>query len=124
MDYVHRPTTFVISQGLHASIVACVHRLGDIGRGLRASTMRHRQKIGDIIQGLHALDVACAHLVNAVGQRHAESTNAFTHQPWCVRIGWAPPTKACAHRPTTGDIGQGLHDQPWCVGIWKTTSAN
>ena len=87
MAYVHRPTTFVIGQGLHASIVACVHRLGDIGRGLRASTMRHRQKIGDIIQGLHALDVACAHLVNDVGQRHAELANAFTHQPWCVRIG-------------------------------------
>jgi len=57
------------------------------------------------------LDVACAHLVNDVdvGQRHAESANASTHQPWCVRIGWAPPAKARAHRPTTGDIGQGLH---------------
>ena len=32
-----RPTTFIISQGLHASVVACAHRQGDIGCGLRAS---------------------------------------------------------------------------------------
>jgi len=101
--------TFDIGQGLHASILACAHRLGEIGRGLRVSTRRHRQTISGIIQGLHALDVACAHLVNDVGHRNAESANAFTHLPWCVRIDWAPPAKAFSHPPTTGDNGQCLH---------------
>jgi len=32
-----RPKACIISQGLHASVVACAHRQGDIGRGLRAS---------------------------------------------------------------------------------------
>jgi len=31
------------------------------------------------------------------------------HQPWPARIGWATSSVACVHRPTTGDIGEGLH---------------
>ncbi|KAG5578709.1 hypothetical protein H5410_049336 [Solanum commersonii] len=37
-----RPTTGIISQGLHASDVAYAHRLGDIGRGLHASARRYK----------------------------------------------------------------------------------
>jgi len=61
-----------------------------------------------ISQGLHASDVACADLANDVGHRLAATAKACTHQPWCVHIGWASPVAACAHRPTAGDIVQGL----------------
>jgi len=104
----HRPTIGNIAQGLHTSTVACAHRLGDNGRGLRASARRRPPTAGGISQGLHASDIASAHLANDVEQRHATSAKACTLQPWCVRIGWASPAVACAHRPTTGDIGQGL----------------
>ena len=79
---------------------------------------------GGISEGLHASDVAYAHLANDVGNRHGESAKACTHKPWRVCIDWASTVMACTNRPTTGDIGQGLHEKRWCVSIWQTTSSN
>ena len=64
---------------------------------------------GGISEGLHASDVACAHLANDVGNRHGASAKACTHQSWRVRIGWVSPAVTCAHHPTAGENGQGLH---------------
>jgi len=72
---------------------------------------------GGISEGLHASDVACAHLANDVGNRHGASAKACTHKPWRVRIDWASTAVARTDQPTTGDIGQGLHEIPWCVRI-------
>jgi len=69
---------------------------------------RCRPTARGINQGLHASDVACAHLANNDGNRHATLTKACTHKPWRVRIDWASAAVACAHRPTAGDIGQGM----------------
>ena len=74
---------------------------------------------GGISEGLHASDVACAHLANDVGNRHRESAKACTHKPWRVCIDWTSKVMACTNRPTTGDIGQGLHEKPWCVRIGR-----
>jgi len=79
---------------------------------------------GGISEGLHASDVACAHLANDVGNRHGALAKACTHKPWRVHIKWASTAVSCTDQPTTGDIGQGLHEKPWCVRIWKTISAN
>jgi len=79
---------------------------------------------GGISEGLHASDVACAHLANDVGNRHGASAKACTHKLWRVRIDWASTAVARTDQPTTGDIGQGLHEIPWCVHTWQTTSAN
>jgi len=68
--------------------------------------------------------VVCAHLANDVGNWHGASAKACTHKPWRVRIDWASTVMAYSNRPTTGDIGQGLQEKPWCVRIWQTTSAN
>ena len=91
----HRPTACSINQGLHASVVACAHRLGVTGRDLRA------------------LAHACTHQLWHVRIWQTSSANsmqhACTYQSWPMRIGWATSVVTCAHRPTAGEIGQGLH---------------
>ncbi|KAG5614862.1 hypothetical protein H5410_014686 [Solanum commersonii] len=64
-----RPMSCNINQGIHASVVVCDDRMGDIGCGFRASARRHRSWPARI------------------GQRHATSSKACKHQPWHVRIG-------------------------------------
>jgi len=90
-----RPTAFSINQGLHASVVACAHRLSVTGRDLRASAH------------------ACTHQLWHVRIWQTSSANsmqhACTYQSWPMRIGWATSVVTCAHRPTAGEIGQGLH---------------
>ena len=95
----------------------CAHRQGYIGCCLPASAWRHCRTAGSISLDLNAFDVACAHLASDVGQRHASSDKACTYQPWRVRIDWASTAVARTDQPTTGDIGQGLHEIPWCVRI-------
>jgi len=91
----HRPTACSINQGLHASVVACAHRLGVTGRDLRTSAM------------------ACTHQLWRVRIWQTTSANsiqhACTYQSWPVRIGWATSVVTCAHHPTAGENGQGLH---------------
>jgi len=81
-----------------------VHRLGINGHGLHesANNRRHRPRPAQ-------KTVVCAHLAKNIGQRHATLTKAYMDQPWPARIGWATSSVACAHRPMTGDIGEGLH---------------
>jgi len=105
----HWPTISDIGQGLHASTVACAHRLGDIDRDLRALTRRRCPTLGGISQDLHASDLAYTHLANNVDQCHAASVKAYAHKPLRVRIVCASPTVAYAHRLTACDISQGLH---------------
>jgi len=100
-DRRHRPRPAHINCGVCTST-------GDNNRDLRASARRRPPTAGGISQGLHASDIACANLANDVEQRHAASAKVCTLQSWCVRIGWASPAVASAHRPLTGDIGQGL----------------
>ena len=59
---------FSINQGINTSVVACVHRLGDIC----------------IIKHQVASSNPCAFHACDVGQCHAASTKASTHQPWRV----------------------------------------
>jgi len=77
---------YIVSEVLHASVVACAHRQGYIGYCLPASARRRRLTAGSISQDLDAFDVACAHLASDVGQRHASSSKACTYQPWRVHI--------------------------------------
>ena len=63
-----RPTACSISQGLHASAVACEHRLGNI------------------ILGLHASAKSCTHQPWCVGIWKTTSANWMQHQPRPLRI--------------------------------------
>ena len=90
-----RPSACIINQGMHASAVACAHRLGVTGRGLRASAKAC------------TLQPWCVHIWQTTSANNMQ--HACTYQPWPVRIGWATSVMTCAHRPTAGEIGQGLH---------------
>ena len=96
----------------HVSEVACGSHPGEVSHG-----RRHQRRLARIRRGMCASG-------KRVGNRHGASAKACTHKPWRVRIDWESTAVAGTHRPTTGDIGQGLHEKPWCVRIWQMTSAN
>lgn len=75
-----------ISEGLHTSIVVCVHRLGTI------CIIQHQTVLANPCR-LQACDVV---------QWKAASTNSSTHQAWNVRT-----DRKHHHRPTTNNIIQG-----------------
>ena len=100
------PTVCYISQDLHTSVVACVQRLGNIRRVLRASASLRRPTKGSISQGLHPYDVACTQMASDVGQRLAAASKVGTHQPWRVHIDRA--TLAVAFPHPSSDIVRGM----------------
>jgi len=148
-----RPRAGNISQGLHASDLACMPRLGvsvsdndrqhqlrptRIWCGLCALGYQRRPAARGISQGLHASAMACAHRLGEidVGQQQATSADFYTHLAWHVlflqatsangrrhwigHIGSALPASAvaCAHCSVV--VGCGLPASPLASTQWST----
>ena len=134
----HRPTAGEIGQGLHASTVIYMHRLGDIDYCQRTSARRrrpngrqHRLRPTSINRdvcasaGRHRCCLrasasrprqvtsskACAHLTLHGCIRQATSANSRQHRPRLAHICRGVCASAGQHwrRPTAGSISRILH---------------
>ena len=123
---------------MHTIAMSCAHQLGDISRGLHASSRRCRPMVGNIKQGLHKSDVVWAYLGSDVRQRYVTSSKICTHnslrvcislETWTSAKRQAQSAKACAL--WASNICQRLKASnractylAWHVHIWQATLAN
>ena len=102
LAFAHRPTAGDIGQGLHASTMACAHRVDDIDCGMRASARRRRPTVVCITK-------AYMHLTWHVRIRQETSDNGKWHKPRPARIGRGMCGSGKRSRQSAGSICQGLH---------------
>ena len=98
-----RQTAGNISQGVHASDVACL-----VGQTTSANGSQHQPWPAHINHGVCESAMAYAHRPRNVGQWQAGAAKACTHLIWHVRTGKASSANDRKHQPRLSRISRGV----------------